>query len=74
MICLNVIFGKKYGAAAAVFSVVGIAFGIWDVVEGANQISNGSELAEEFRNAAEELEGIVNDLIKMDEELRQLKN
>ena len=59
---------------SAVFSVVGIAFGIWDVVEGANKISNGSELAEEFQKASEELEGIVNDLVKMDEELRALKN
>ena len=67
--------GSKLAAGvSAVFSVVGIAFGIWDVVEGANKISNGSDLAEEFKKASEELEGIVNDLVKMDEELRKLKN
>ena len=67
--------GSKLAAGvSAVFSVVGVAFGIWDVVEGAKQIANGSELAEEFRNATTELDGIVNDLVKMDEEIRELKN
>lgn len=66
--------GSKLAAGvSAVFSVVGVAFGIWDVVEGARQIANGSELAEEFRNATTELDGIVDDLVKMDEEIRELK-
>ena len=57
------IFGKTLilaGSTSAkvlssVFSVVGIGFGIWDIVGGAQDI-NGSEHAEAYRKAADELD------------------
>lgn len=57
------IFGKTLilaGSTSAkvlsgAFSVVGIAFGIWDIVEGAKDI-NGSKHAEAYRKAADDLD------------------
>lgn len=42
-----------------------IAFGIWDVVEGAQKIKNGSELAQEFRKSSETLKEESAMLIKL---------
>ena len=60
------IFGKTLivaGSSTAkvlsgVFGVVGIGFGIWDVVEGSKDIE-GSETANEMREAARKMEEIT---------------
>jgi hypothetical protein len=53
-----------------VFNVVGIAFGIWEVVGSAKKIKDGSELADEFREQANELEKVMKSLIELDQELQ----
>ncbi|KAL9968188.1 hypothetical protein ACROYT_G026531 [Oculina patagonica] len=52
-------------------AVFGIAFGIWDIYEGAKKIENGSELAEEFRNSAKDLKAESAKLIKLYKELQE---
>ena len=42
-------------ALAGVGSIVGVGFGIWDVVGGANQIKNGNEIASQYRKFANDL-------------------
>ena len=60
-------------ASAKVFSgsmaVFGVAFGIWDIVAGAKSISNGSELAKEFRKSSKDLEKESSKLIELYKEL-----
>ena len=58
------------GSITAVFSVIGIAMGIWEVVGSAKKIQDGSELADEFREQANELEKVMKNLIELDEELQ----
>ena len=58
------------GSITAVFSVIGIAMGIWEVVGSAKKIQDGSELANEFREQANELEKVMKNLIELDEELQ----
>jgi hypothetical protein len=41
---------------SGVFSVIGIAAGIWDIVDGALDIHNGSQHAKVYRKAADELD------------------
>ena len=41
---------------SGVFSVVGIAAGVWDIVDGALDIKNGSKHAKAYRKAADELD------------------
>eukprot|EP00092_Neocalanus_flemingeri_P106042 GFUD01136004.1.p1 GENE.GFUD01136004.1~~GFUD01136004.1.p1 ORF type:complete len:564 (-),score=128.68 GFUD01136004.1:256-1947(-) len=66
-----VMAGTKTAASLTViFSVVGIAFGIWEVVDSANKIKNGSELAKEFRKTVEEVKGTVKRLVDLDQELQ----
>ena len=48
----------------------GIAFGIWDVVAGARKISNGSQLAQEFRESSESLKKESAKLIALYKELQ----
>ena len=65
-------FGKTLilaGSTAAkvvsgVFSVVGIGFGIWDIVGGAKDI-NGSEHAGAYRKAAKELDKQTDEYMKI---------
>ena len=58
------------GSITGVFSVIGIAMGIWEVVGSAKKIQDGSELADEFREQANELEKVMKNLIELDEELQ----
>ena len=46
-------------ALTVVFNVVGIPFGIWEVVTSADEIKNGSDLADEFRKFADEIQDII---------------
>ena len=62
--------GKLAGAISGVLNVVGIAFGIMDVVDGANSINNGSDLAKEFFKTANELEAWMLNLCEFDEKLQ----
>lgn len=39
-------------ALSSVLAIVGIGFGIWDVVQGADKINEGSEVAKQFREMA----------------------
>ena len=41
---------------SGVFSVIGIAVGIWDIVDGASDIKNGSQHATAYRKAAEDMD------------------
>ncbi|KAJ7390040.1 hypothetical protein OS493_027565 [Desmophyllum pertusum] len=50
--------------------IVGIAFGIWDIVGGAKKIKIGSELADEFRKSSKELKEEAAKLIKLCKELQ----
>eukprot|EP00112_Aurelia_sp_Birch-Aquarium-sp1_P001889 Seg1206.1 transcript_id=Seg1206.1/GoldUCD/mRNA.D3Y31 product="Apolipoprotein L3" protein_id=Seg1206.1/GoldUCD/D3Y31 len=59
--------GAKAFTASLAF--LGIVFGIWDVVGGAKQISEGSKLAPEFRKSAEQIKKEGNDLIAIYKEL-----
>ena len=52
-------------------AVFGIAFGIWDIVGSAKKISNGSELAREFRKSSQDLKKESAKLIKLYQELTQ---
>ncbi len=45
-------------------AVVGVAFGIYDVVSGSRKISNGSDLAKEFRKTAKDIKEQSNKLIE----------
>ena len=58
------------GSITGVFSVIGIAMGILEVVGSAKKIQDGSELADEFREQANELEKVMKNLIELDEELQ----
>ena len=53
------------------FAVVGVAFGIWDIVGSANEMNNGSDLAKEFRKTSKDLEEESGKLIKLYEELTE---
>ena len=44
--------------------------GIWEVVGSAKKIQDGSELADEFREQANELEKVMKNLIELDKELQ----
>lgn len=51
-------------------AVLGVAFGIWDIVGGAKKIANGSELAKEFRKSSEDLKSESAKLIELYKELQ----
>lgn len=51
-------------------AIVGVAFGIWDIVGGAKKIAKGSELADEFRKTSKNLEEESSKLIKLYKELQ----
>ncbi|KAL9968187.1 hypothetical protein ACROYT_G026530 [Oculina patagonica] len=51
-------------------AIVGVAFGIWDIVGGAKKIANGSELADEFRKSAKDLKAETDKLIELYKELQ----
>ncbi|KAJ7390041.1 hypothetical protein OS493_027566 [Desmophyllum pertusum] len=51
-------------------AIIGVAFGIWDIVGGAKKIKNGSELAGEFRKSSKELKEEAAKLIKLCKELQ----
>ncbi|KAJ7363668.1 hypothetical protein OS493_009830 [Desmophyllum pertusum] len=53
-------------------AILGIGFGVWDIVDGAKKIENGSELAKEFRKSAREFQEESQKLIKSYEELQKL--
>jgi len=57
-------------ALTVVFNVVGIAFGIWEVVDSADAIKNGSDLADEFRKTADEIQDTVDSLMALDQEMQ----
>lgn len=67
------VFGKSVvttGSTAAKglsgsLAVVGIAFGIWDVYSGAKQISNKSDLAQEFRESAKNIADSADNFVNM---------
>ena len=61
---------KLAGAISGVLNVVGIAFGIYEVVVSADQIKDGSDLADEFRETANELEREMKRLVELDQELQ----
>ena len=71
-------FGKTVAAAGTTgakalsgsMAVFGIAFGIWDVFQGAKKITNGSELAEEFHKNSKSLENGSAELIKLYKKLQ----
>ena len=44
---------------SGVFGIAGIGFGIWDIVEGVNDIK-GSDTADEMKKSAREMEEITN--------------
>lgn len=63
--------GTKTAASLSVlFNVIGLAFGIWEVVGSADQIKNGSDLAKEFREKADEIQGTLKNLMDLDHELQ----
>ena len=57
-------------AVAAVFNIIGFAFGIWEVVGNIKKIMNGNELADEFCKQANELEKVMKDLVELDDQLQ----
>ena len=51
--------------------MIGAIMGIWEMVSSISKINNGSEMAAEFRKAADEVQTRVNNIIQLDEELRK---
>ena len=68
----TIVAARTTGAKALSGSMAafGIAFGIWDVIEGAKKITNGSELAEEFHKSSERLKEESAKLIALYKELQ----
>ena len=54
---------------SASLGVFGIGMGIWDCIDGANNIKNGSEHAKMFRESANSLEKAKDEIIEMYKEL-----
>ena len=54
-------------ALGSILNVIGIAFGIWEVVESVDQIQNGSDLAKKFKKVEDEVSKVFQDLIEMNE-------
>ena len=50
---------------SAVSSVVAVGFGIWDTINGANKIKEGSKLSDEFRKVIKPLRKSKDDINKM---------
>lgn len=48
---------------------MGIAFGIWEIVDSSKELKNGSPLAKRFREEVKNLECISKDLFDFDEEM-----
>lgn len=79
---VSILFGRGTIAAAGtlgakvfagVFGIVGIGFGIWETIDAASDISNGSKIAEEFRNVAKNLEKVGNEVLENYEKFVCLK-
>ena len=63
---------KTVSAIAIIFNdILGIVFGIWDVVSGANKIKNGSQMASDLRETVKKLKALVEDQVNLDEALQQ---
>ena len=62
--------GKLAAAMSGVLTVVNIAMGIREVVDGVDQIKNGSDLAKEFYKDADFLESSMLGLCEFDEKLQ----
>jgi len=64
------------GVAAKVisggFALIGAIMGIREMVISISKINNGSEMAAEFRKAADEVQTRVNNIIQLDEELKEI--
>ena len=57
---------------AGLTSILGIVFGISEVVTGVEKIKSGSELAQKLHKEVEELEEIFRNLVDFDEEMHKI--